>query len=63
VPLVLELMALGGVPLVAPAFRLPGLPAALQEDVHLKQREQGYDDATYVESVVVFTHIAACPYI
>jgi len=56
-------MALGGVPLVAPSFRLPGLPAALQEDVHLKQREQGYDDATYVESVVVFTHIAACPYI
>lgn len=58
-----ELMALGGVPRMAPAFRLPGLPAAIQEDVHFKQREQCYDEATYVESLVVFTHIAGCPYI
>jgi hypothetical protein len=53
-PLGEELTALGGVPLVARAFRSLGLPAAIQEHVHIKQRERGYDEATYVESLVVF---------
>ena len=35
-----ELTALGGVPLVVRAFRSLGLPAAIQEHVHIKQRER-----------------------
>jgi hypothetical protein len=44
-PLGEELTALGGVPLVVRAFRSLGLPAAIQEHVHIKQRERGYDEA------------------
>jgi hypothetical protein len=51
-------MALEGVPLVAQSFRSLCLSTAIQEDVHFKQREQGYDEATYAESLVVSTHIA-----
>jgi hypothetical protein len=45
-PLAEELTALGGVPLVVRAFGSLGLPAAIQEHVHIKQRERGYDEAT-----------------
>jgi hypothetical protein len=41
------------VPLVVRAFRSLGLPATIREQVHIKQRERGYDEATYVESFVV----------
>ena len=56
-PLGEELTALGGVPLVVRAFRSLGLPAAIQEHVHIKQRERGYDEATYVESLVVLNAV------
>jgi len=56
-PLAEELTALGGVPLVVRAFRSLGLPAAIQEHVHIKQRERGYDEATYVESLVVLNAV------
>jgi hypothetical protein len=56
-PLGEELTALGGVPLVVRAFRSLGLPAAIQEQVHIKQRERGYDEATYVESLVVLNAV------
>ena len=52
-PLAEELTGLGGVPLVVRAFGSLGLPAAIREHVHIKQRERGYDEATYVESLVV----------
>ena len=61
-PLGEELTALGGVPLVVRAFRSLGLPAAIQEHVHIKQRERGYDEATYVESLVVLNAVGGeCP--
>jgi hypothetical protein len=46
-PLAEELTALGGVPLVVQAFRSLGLSGAIQEHVHIKQGERGYDEATY----------------
>ena len=39
-PLAEELTALGGVPRVVRAFRSLGLPGAIQEHVHIKQRER-----------------------
>ena len=56
-PLAEELTALGGVPLVVRAFRSLGLPAVIQEHVHIKERERGYDEATYVESLVVLNAV------
>ena len=56
-PLAEELTALGGVPLVVRAFRSLGLPAAIQEHVQIKERERGYDEATYVESLVVLNAV------
>ena len=58
VPLAENLTALGGAPLVARAFRSLGLPAAIREHVHVKQRERGYDEATYVESFVILNAVA-----
>lgn len=52
-PLGEELTALGGVPRVGRAFRSLGLPAAIHGPVHIKHRERGYDEGTYVESLVV----------
>jgi hypothetical protein len=52
-PLQETLTALGGIPLVVQAFRSLELPRSIQEHVHVKQRERGYDEATFVESFVV----------
>jgi hypothetical protein len=52
-PLEETLTALGGIPLVVQAFRSLGLPQSIQEHVRVKQRQRGYDDATFVESFVV----------
>jgi len=41
------------VPLAVQAFRSLELPASIQRQVHIKQREGGYDEATMVESFVV----------
>ena len=61
-PLAEELTALGGVPLVVRAFRSLGLPVAIREHVHIKQGERGYDEATYVESLVVVNAVGGeCP--
>ena len=35
------------------AFRSLGLPQSIQEHVRVKQRERGYDEATFVESFVI----------
>jgi len=52
-PLEETLTALGGIPLVVQAFRSLGLPRSIQEHVRVKQRERGYDEATFVESFVI----------
>ncbi len=52
-PLEETLTALGGIPLVVQAFRSLGLPGSIQEHVRVKQRERGYDEATFVESFVI----------
>ena len=52
-PLQETLTAWGGVPLAVQAFRSLGLPASIGRQVHIKQRDRGYDEATMVESFVV----------
>jgi hypothetical protein len=52
-PLSETLTAWGGAALAVRAFRSLGLPASIQRQVHIKQRERGYDEATMVESFVV----------
>jgi len=38
---------------VAQAFRSRGLPQRVQDHVRVKERERGYDEATWVESLVI----------
>ena len=61
-PIEETLTALGGIPLVVQALRSLGLPPSVQEHVGVKERERGYDEATFVESFVVL-HAAGgeCP--
>lgn len=52
-PLTETLTAWGGVALVVQAFRSLGLPASIEQHLHIKQRDRGYDEASMVESFVV----------
>src|ERR1700730_13330900 len=52
-PLQESLTALGGIPLVVQAFRSLGVPASVKQHVEVKERERGYDEATFVESFVL----------
>jgi hypothetical protein len=52
-PLPEMLTALGGIPLVVQAFRSLGLPQSVREQVRVKERQRGYDEATLVESFVI----------
>jgi hypothetical protein len=52
-PLPETLTALGGIPLVVQTFRSLGLPESVREQVRVKERERGYDEATFVESFVI----------
>jgi hypothetical protein len=45
--------ALGGIPLVARAARSLDVPGSVQRHLHLKRRERGFDEATYIESFLV----------
>src|SRR5579859_4962461 len=47
------LTALGGIPLVVQAFRSLGLPGSVKQHLVVKERQRGYDEATFVESFVV----------
>src|SRR5438270_10858234 len=47
------LTALGGLPLVVQAFRSLGLPGSVKQHLVVKERQRGYDEATFVESFVV----------
>ena len=51
------LTSYGGVPLVIQAFRSLGLPEAVERNVQIKQRERGYDEATFVESFVILNAV------
>ena len=61
-PIEETLTALGGIPLVVQAFRSLGLPQSVQEHVGVKERERGYDEATFVESFVILNAAGGeCP--
>src|SRR5215470_13818348 len=48
-----RLTSWGGIPLVVQAFRSLGLPGSVKQHVVVKERQRGYDEATFVESFVV----------
>ena len=58
-PIEETLTALGGIPLVVQALRSLGLPPSVQEHVGVKERERGYDEATFVESFVILNAAGA----
>jgi hypothetical protein len=49
--------ALGGIPLVARAARSLDVPGSVKRHLHLKRRERGFDEATYVESFLVLNAV------
>lgn len=51
------LTALGGVPLVVQALRSLGLPESIRQHVRVKERQRGFDEATFVESFVVLNAV------
>src|SRR5438132_1356035 len=51
------LTSYGGVPLVVQTFRSLGLPQAIAQHVLIKQRQRGYDEATFIESFVVLNAV------
>jgi hypothetical protein len=52
-PLEETLTALEGTPLVVQAFRSLGSPESVRQQVCVKERERGYDEATFVGSLVI----------
>ena len=56
-PLDETLTAWGGVPLLARAIRSLGVPASVRRHLRIKQRERGFDEATYVESFLVLNGV------
>ena len=51
------LTGLGGIPLLVQAFRSLGLPASVKRQVQVKQRQRGYDEASFVESFVILNAV------
>ena len=47
------LTAYAGIPLFVRAARLFGVPASVKQHLHVKERQRGLDEATYVESFLV----------
>src|SRR2546427_7094933 len=47
------LTALGGIPLLVRAARSLDVPGSVERHLRVKQRERGFDEATYVESFLV----------
>ena len=47
------LTALGGVPLFVRTARSLDVPGSVQRNLALKQRDRGFDEATYIESFLV----------
>src|SRR2546427_12084577 len=51
------LTALGGIPLLVRAVRSLDVPGSVERHLRLKQRERGFDEATYVESFLVLNAV------
>jgi len=49
--------ALGGVPLLVRAIRSLDVPGSVGRHLQIKQRERGFDEATYVESFLVLNAV------
>lgn len=49
--------AWGGVPLLARAIRSLGVPGSVERHLHIKQRDRGFDEATYIESFLVLNGV------
>jgi hypothetical protein len=49
--------ALGGVPLLVRAARSLDVPGRVQRHLQLKQRQRGFDEASYVESFLVLNAV------
>jgi len=43
----------GGIPLVVQTCRALGVPASVSRNVKIKQRQRGFDEATFIESFVI----------
>ena len=56
-PLEETVTAMGGVPLFVRAARSLDVPGSVQRNLHLKQRDRGFDEATYVESFLVLNAV------
>jgi hypothetical protein len=56
-PLEETITAWGGVPLLVRAVRSLDVPGSVRRHLHLKQRERGFDEATYIESFVVLNGV------
>jgi len=52
-----KLTALAGVPLFVRAFRSLGGPQSVQQHLHLKQRERGFNEAALVESLLILNAV------
>ena len=49
--------ALGGVPLLVRAIRSLDVPGSVQRHLRVKQRERGFDEATYIERFLVLNAV------
>ena len=49
--------ALGGLPLLVRAIRSLDVPGSVKRNLHLKKRERGFDEATYVESFLTLNAV------
>src|SRR6266581_2357765 len=56
-PLEEQVTALGGIPLLVRAARSLGVPGSVERHLRIKQRERGFDEATYVESFLVLNAV------
>src|SRR5437899_9829596 len=56
-PLEEQVTALGGIPLLVRAARSLDVPGSVERHLRLKQRERGFDEATYVESFLVLNAV------
>jgi hypothetical protein len=56
-PLEESLTALGGVPLLLRAVRSLNVPGLVQRHVQIKERERGFDEATFIESFLLLNAV------
>src|SRR3970282_1866625 len=52
-----RLTSWGGVPLLVREFRSLDLPRSVERNVRIKQRQRGYDEATFIESFVILNAV------